>query len=74
LNKPVKEVVHLGYLAVYHEVLKHEDILDIELSEIYNVVQEVIRENLVKLKMSNEPDGTDIEILVSEVMSRLCDK
>lgn len=75
LNKPEpRKVIHLSYLRVYHEVLKHEEILDIELDDIFNATVEVIDQHLVKMKMSVEPEAEDIEILVSEVMERLTQK
>lgn len=75
LNKPEpRKVIHLNYLRVYHEVLKHEEILDIELDDIFNATVEVIDGHLVKMKMSVEPEAEDIEVLVSEVMQRLTQK
>lgn len=75
LNKPEpRKVIHLSYIRVYHEVLKHEEILDVELDDIFNATIAVMDENLAKLKMSVEPEDEDVEILVSEVMKRLCDK
>ncbi len=75
LNKPApKPVVHLDYLRVYHEVLKHEDVLDIELDDIFAATMRVLEDNLAKSKLSKEPDGLGVEILVSKVMEELVDK
>lgn len=68
----VKEIVHVHWLKAYHEVLKHEEVLDIELDVIYGAFSDVIKDNIIKSKMSEEPDNTDIEILVSKVMHQLC--
>uniref|UniRef100_A0AAU8KXC0 Uncharacterized protein n=1 Tax=Pantoea phage Survivor TaxID=3232176 RepID=A0AAU8KXC0_9CAUD len=75
LNKPApKPVVHLDYLRVYHEVLKHEDVLDIELDDIFAATMRVLEDNLAKSKLSKEPDNLAVEILVSKVMEELVDK
>lgn len=75
LNKPApKPVVHLDYLRVYHEVLKHEDVLDIELDDIFAATMRVLEDNLAKSKLSKEPDNLGVEILVSKVMEELVDK
>lgn len=65
------EVLHLNYLRVYHEVLKHEDILDIELDDIYAAVVFVLQRRLSKCKLQEVPDPVDIEVLVKETMDRL---
>lgn len=67
-----KEVVHLDYLRVYHEVLKHEDVLDIELDQIFGATMTVVQRRLSKGKLNDAPDPTDVEIMVKEVMDKLC--
>lgn len=75
LNKPApRPVVHLDYLRVYHEVLKHEEVLDIDLDVIFQGTIKVLEENLVDKKLSQEPNGYDVEVLVSLVMEELVDK
>ena len=74
LNKPApKPVVHLDYLRVYHEVLKHEEVLDYDLDDIFNATIKVLEENLVDKKLSQQPNGYDVEVLVSLVMEELVD-
>lgn len=67
----VKEIVHLDYLRVYHEVLKYEEILDIDLDTIYNAVLVCFQRKLAKDKMSDVPETIDIEIMIKEVMDKL---
>lgn len=69
---PAKPVLHVQWLRAYHEVLKHEDVLDVELDVIYDAFQDVIKDTSVSAKMSDEPDGMAIEIVVSKVMEQLC--
>ena len=70
--RPPKEVVHLDYLRVYHEVLKHEDVLDIELDQIFDATISVVQQRLAKGKLCDVPDPTVVEIMVKEVMDKLC--
>lgn len=75
LNRPApRPVVHLDYLRVYHEVLKHEEILDYDLDKIFDATIKVLETNLVDKKLSQRPDGYNIEVLVSLVMEELVDK
>lgn len=66
-----KEIVHLDYLRVYHEVLKYEDVLDIDLDTIFNAVMANLQRKLAKDKLCEVPDPTDIEIIIKEVMDKL---
>lgn len=75
LNKPApRPVVHLDYLRVYHEVLKHEEVLDYDLDVIFDATIKVLETNLVDKKLSQQPNGYDVEVLVSLVMEELVDK
>lgn len=67
-----KDILNLDYLRVYHEVLKHEDVLDIDLDQIYNATICVLQRKLTKGKLVEKPDPTDIEIIIKEVMDKLC--
>lgn len=66
-----KEIVHLDYLRVYHEVLKYEEVMDIDLDTIFNAVMSNLQRKLAKDKLSEIPDPTDIEIIIKEVMDKL---
>lgn len=66
-----KEIVHLDYLRVYHEVLKYEDVLDIDLDTIFNAVMCNLQRKLAKDKLSDTPDPINIEIIIKEVMDKL---
>lgn len=75
LNRPApRPVVHLDYLRVYHEVLKHEEVLDYDLDKIFDATIKVLETNLIDKKLSQKPDGYNIEVLVSLVMEELVDK
>lgn len=65
------EIIHLDYLRVYHEVLKHEDVLDIELDTIFDATLFVVQRKLGQGKLDTTPDPLNIEILVKEVMDKL---
>lgn len=70
--RPPKEVIHLDYLRVYHEVLKHEDVLDIELDQIFDATVSVVQDKLAKGKLTEQPEPESVEIMVKEVMEKLC--
>lgn len=65
------EVVHLDYLRVYHEVLKYEDVLDIELDRIFDATVAVVQRKLGLGKLDTVPDSVSFEVMVREVMDRL---
>lgn len=66
-----KAVVHLDYLRVYHELLKYEDVLDIDIDHIYEAVIDNINRKLAKTKLNGVPDPSEIEIIIKEVMDKL---
>jgi hypothetical protein len=66
-----KEIVHLDYLRVYHELLKYEEVMDIELDVIYDAVVGNLQRKLAKGKLCDVPDSVEIEIIIKEVMDKL---
>jgi hypothetical protein len=67
-----KEVIHLDYFRIYHEILKYEEVLDIELDEIFEAVNCNLLRKLNKgVKLCDVPDPIDLEIMIKEVMDKL---
>jgi hypothetical protein len=66
-----KEIIHLDYLRVYHEVLKYEEVMDIDLDTIFNAVMVNLQRKLAKDKLTEVPDPIEIEIIIKEVMDKL---
>lgn len=66
-----KEIIHLDYLRVYHEVLKYEEVLDIDLDTIYEAVMSNLQRKLARDKLTEVPDPVEIEIIIKEVMDKL---
>lgn len=66
-----KEIIHLDYLRVYHEVLKYEEVLDIDLDTIYEAVMSNLSRKLARDKLTEVPDPVEIEIIIKEVMDKL---
>lgn len=66
-----KEIIHLDYLRVYHEVLKYEEILDIDLDKIYDAVVNNLQRKLARDKLVEVPGPIEIEIIIKEVMDKL---
>lgn len=72
LNKPpVRPVLHINYLRVYHEVLKFEEVMDIELDKIFNKTMDVIQSHIESGKMGQEPHDDFIDDLVFEIIDQL---
>lgn len=73
LNKPEpRPIIHVNYLQVYHEVLKHEEVLDVELDVIFGHVQTVFDESLTASGMVKPPSPEAIEQLVSKSLDLIC--
>lgn len=66
-----KEIIHLDYLRVYHEVLKYEEVLDIDLDTIYEAVVSNLQRKATRDKLTEVPDPVEIEIIIKEVMDKL---
>lgn len=66
-----KEIIHLDYLRVYHEVLKYEEVLDIDLDTIYEAVISNLQRKVARDKLTEVPDPVEIEIIIKEVMDKL---
>lgn len=66
-----KEIMHLDYLRVYHEVLKYEEVLDIEIDVIYEVVVSSLQRKLARDKLTEVPEPVEIDIIIKEVMDKL---
>lgn len=65
------EVIHIGYLSVYHEVLKYEEVLDLDIDIIFETTMNVIKDKLNKGYLDSLPDKSDIRNLVNTVIDKL---
>lgn len=67
-----KEVIHLDYFRVYHEILKYEEVLDIDLDVIFDAVNcNLLRKISKGVKLCEVPDPIELEIVIKEVMDKL---
>lgn len=67
----IKEIIHLDYFRVYHEVLKYEEVLDIDLDTIFKAVISNLQRKLAKDKLCDIPDPMHIDIIAKEVVDKL---
>lgn len=72
LNRPeARPVINLGYLKVYNEVLKFEEVQDIDLDTIHSVILGTFVDEVNERKLSPEPDQFEIETLVEKIVDKL---
>lgn len=72
LNKPAKRpIVNIQYFRVYNEVLKFEEVMDIDLDIIAEVVIDVMTDAAMESKLGDEPTESQIEALVSKIVDEL---
>lgn len=66
-----KKVIHVEYTRVYHELLKFEEVLDIDLDRIYQAYLKSLADFRIVKDLSQVPDKKDIEILIYNILDRL---
>lgn len=71
-NKPAKRpIVNIQYFHVYNEVLKFEEVMDIDLDIIASAVIDVMTEAALDNKLGDEPTEGQIETLVAQIVDKL---
>lgn len=68
-----REMIHMDYLNVYNEVLKHDEVLDIDIDVILTVTKDVLAEELSLSKLSTAPDAFELEGLKDKILDKLND-
>jgi hypothetical protein len=71
---PARPIVHLDILRVYHEVLKFEEVADIELDTIFAKTISVIESKLDEVKLTDKPDEDFLDDLIFEIVDQLKDQ
>lgn len=74
-NKPAKRpIVNIQYFNVYNEVLKFEEVMDIDIDRINEVVIDVMTDAAMEGKLGDAPTTEQIESLVSKIVDILKDE
>lgn len=66
-----REMIHLDYLNVYNEVLKYEEVLDLDIDIILEAAKTVFRNELSLSKLATSPTQEELEVLVKKVLEHL---
>lgn len=66
-----REMIHLDYLNVYNEVLKHEEVLDLDIDIILEATKTVFSNELSLSKLASSPTPEELEALVEKVLVHL---
>lgn len=68
-----REMIHMDYLNVYNEVLKFEEVVDLDIDFILGVTKEVLSEELSLSKLSSTPSPHELEALAEKILDRIRD-
>lgn len=75
INKPAKRpIVNIQYFKVYNEVLKFEEVMDIDLDRICEVIIDVMTDAAMESKLGDAPTTEQIEVLVAKIVDILKDE
>lgn len=66
-----KKVIHVEYTRAYHELLKFEEVLDIDLDRIYQAYLKSLADFRIVKDLSQVPEKKDIELLIYNTLDRL---
>lgn len=66
-----KGCIHIEYTHVYHNILKYEEVQDIELETIYQVFRKVISDYGNNNLLSTRPTNKVISKLIDKVLDEL---
>lgn len=71
IKRKGKKVIHVEYTRAYHELLKFEEVLDIELDRIYQAFLKSLADFRKDRDLSKVPSLKDIELLIYKTLDRL---
>lgn len=66
-----REMIHMDYLNVYNEVLKHEEVLDMDIDVILESTKTVLQNELSLSKLASTPTPEELEALVDKVLDHI---
>lgn len=65
------KLIHTEYLRAYHELLKHEEVVDINIDFIFQTYLRTVAELRVRKDLLLPPTQKDIELLKDLVLDKL---
>lgn len=66
-----REMIHLDFLNVYNEVLKYNDVIDLDIDDILDVTKQILQEELSLNKMAVSPDAEVLSELAVKIVDRI---
>lgn len=70
-SKRKAKVVHIEYFRAYNEVLKHDEVIDINIDLIFQTYLRVIADLRSKKDLISGPTQTDIDLVKGLLLDRL---
>lgn len=69
-NRSAK-TIHVEYTRAYHETLKYEEVLNIDLDRIYQTYLKVLAEMRATKDLSRAPHQSDIDRIVDAILDKI---
>lgn len=66
-----REMIHLDYLNVYNEVLKYDEVLDLDIDLILDVTKSVFQRELSLSKLASSPTPEELHALAIKVIDEI---
>lgn len=63
--------IHVEYLRVYHEILKYEDVIDIDIDHIYQTCIKVIANSRDTIDFTRPPRQRDLDKIKHKILDLL---
>lgn len=70
-RKIVRRIIHVEYTRVFNEVLKYEEVMDIDLDKIFQYYLKLIADTRKIKNLSKPPTRNDIDALVDLLIVQL---
>lgn len=66
-----REMIHMDYINVYNEVLKFEEVVDVDIDHILSCTKDVLAEELSLTKLASSPSSEELETLADKILDRV---
>lgn len=70
-KKRQRKLIHVEYIRAYHNILKYEEVIDIELDIIYQTYLNVIARLRSEIDLTKSPEKNDILYVEELVIDKL---
>lgn len=70
-RKRARKLIHVEYIRAYHNILKYEEVIDIELDIIYQTYLNVIAKLRSEIDLTKSPEKNDILYVEELVIDKL---